>query len=121
MGRRAHGTLENEIIAALAVAGSAMTVQEVAQAVDTDLSYTTVHTTLGRLSDKGLVERERTDGGYRYRPAAQAADVLAEQIDALLRRGPDRTAVLRSFLDALTPDDVRFLREWLASRDTPVD
>ena len=119
MARRAHGTLENEIMTALAAADSAMTVQEVAQAVDAELSYTAVHTTLGRLSDKGLVERERTEGGYRYRPAAQAADVLAEQIDALLRRGPDRTAVLRSFLDALTPEDVRFLREWLAARNDP--
>jgi predicted transcriptional regulator len=108
--------LEAEVMAAVGAAPSPVTVHEVGQSVDTDLSHTAVHTILNRLVDKGLLERDKTGRGHVYRPAANAATVVAHQMDALLHRGPSRAAVLRSFLRTLGEDDERYLREWLDTR-----
>jgi predicted transcriptional regulator len=114
--RRAHGELEAEVLAAIAAAERPLTVQDVQRQVDRQLSYTAVHTILTRLTDKGLVERERVGRGFVYRPAVHADRVIAARMDALLRSAPVRTAVLRSFLSALRPEDETLLREWLAGR-----
>jgi predicted transcriptional regulator len=116
-GRRGHGELETEVMAAVVAAGAPVTVRDVQRAVDADLSYNAVHTILTRLSDKNLVECSHTGRGNAYLPAAAAAGVLAAQMDALLRRGPSRSAVLRSFLGTLSPQDEHELRQWLADRD----
>lgn len=117
--RRAHGELEAEIAMAVAAAEQPVTVTEIQRLVDADLSYTAVHTILRRLIDKGLLDREKTARGNVYRPAAAAADVVAQQMDALLQRGPSREAVLQSFLGTLTEDDERQLRAWLDGKDNP--
>lgn len=111
--RRAHGQLEADVLAAVAAGSAPLTVQEITRAVDTSLSYNAVHTILHRLVEKGLVERLPLDRGQGYRPARDAAGVVARQMQALLRRGPDRIAVLRSFLSTLSDGDERYLREWL--------
>ncbi|MGH9205678.1 MAG: BlaI/MecI/CopY family transcriptional regulator [Acidimicrobiales bacterium] len=114
--RRAHGELETGVMAAVAAAAVPVTVHEVGQTVDAELSHTAVHTILNRLVDKGLLERDKTGRRHVYRPAANAATVVAHQMDALLHRGPSRAAVLRSFLSALGEEDERYLREWLGIR-----
>lgn len=114
--RRAPGELEDEILASVAAAREPVTVQDVQESVRAGLTYSTVHTILNRLVDKGLIERERTGRGHVYQLASEAASVVARQMDALLRRGPSRGAVLRSFLSTLSPSDERFLREWLDGR-----
>jgi predicted transcriptional regulator len=116
MSRRAHGELEAEVIAALAAATGPVTVQDVARSVDTDLSYTAVHTILNRLVEKGLVDREPAGRGQVYLPSRGAAEVIAAHMGALLDRGPSRTAVLRSFLGTLSDEDERLLRTWLNQR-----
>lgn len=115
-GRRAHGELEAEVIAALAAADHPATVQEVQRSVDSDLSYNAVHTILNRLVDKGLVDREQAGRGHVYRPARGAAAVIAQHMGALLDRGPSRTEVLQSFLGTLSADDEELLRRWLNQR-----
>ena len=60
-GRRARGTLEQEVVAALAAAHEPMTPAQVRDHLGRDLAYTTVMTVLARLSDKGLVTREQVD------------------------------------------------------------
>lgn len=55
-----------------------------------NIAYTTVMTTVGRLHDKGLLERERDGKRYLYRPVmdqdeflrAMARDVLGSLFDA---------------------------------------
>jgi predicted transcriptional regulator len=114
--RRAHGTLESEVMATVAASAEPVTVRDVRTAVDAELSYTAVHTILSRLAEKGMVERTRSGRGFAYRPADGAATVVAAQMDALLQRGPSRSAVLRSFLSTLSPEDEHDLRAWLAGR-----
>lgn len=115
-GRRAHGELEAEVIAALAAASEPATVQEVQQSVDSDLSYNAVHTILNRLVDKGLVDRDPAGRGHVYRPSRDAATVIAQHMGALLDRGPSRTEVLQSFLGTLGDEDEQLLRAWLNQR-----
>jgi predicted transcriptional regulator len=115
--RRAHGELEAEVMAAVAAARGPVTVHEVRRSVDSELSHTAVHTILGRLVDKGLVERRKAGRDLTYRTAPDAARVVAAQMDAMLRRGPGRADVLRSFLSTLTDEDEKYLREWLRSRE----
>ena len=115
-GRRAHGALEAEVIAALAAASAPLTVQEVQREVDGDLSYTAVHTILHRLVGKGLVDREPEGRGHVYRPSHGAAEVIATHMGALLDRGPSRAEVLQSFLGTLSDEDEAQLRSWLAHK-----
>jgi predicted transcriptional regulator len=110
-GRRGHGELEAEVVAALA--GGPATVQEVLRSVDSELSYTAVHTILNRLVDKGLVDREQTARGLVYQSSSEAAMVIGRHMGALLDKGPNRTDVLRSFLGTLTDEDENLLRAWL--------
>jgi predicted transcriptional regulator len=116
-GRRAHGELEAEVIAALAAVAQPMTVLEVQRCVDSELSYNAVHTILNRLVDKGLVDREPAGRGHAYRPSRNAATVIARHMGALLDRGPSRTEVLQSFLGTLSGEDEDLLRTWLTRAD----
>jgi predicted transcriptional regulator len=111
-----HGELETEVALAVASAGRPVTVRDIQQLVDADLSYNAVHTILNRLIGKGLIDRERAERGHLYRPATAAAQVVAMQMDALLQRGPGRAEVLRSFLGTLSDTDERQLRAWLDGR-----
>lgn len=112
--RRGHGELEAEVLAAVSGPPEAMTVRDIRQAVDPSLSYPAVHAILRRLVAKNLVERRTTAEGQVYRPAEDAANTVARQMNAMLRRGPGRAAVLRSFLSILSATDERYLRERLA-------
>lgn len=120
VGRRAHGELEAEVMAALAATEQPTTVHEVQRSVDSDISYNAVHTILNRLVDKGLVDREQAGRGQVYRSSRGAATVIAQHMGALLDRGPSRTEVLRSFLGTLSDEDEDLLRTWLSRRGTQV-
>src|SRR5439155_1537435 len=76
-GRRARGTLEQEVVAALAAAHEPMTPAQVRDHLGRDLAYTTVMTVLARLSDKGLVTRERVGRAYAYRAVRDEAEFPA--------------------------------------------
>ena len=110
-GRRARGTLEQEVAAALAAAGEPMTPAQVRDQLGRDLAYTTVMTVLARLSDKGLVTRERVGRAYAYRVVRDEAEVTARQMQRLLDAGDDRAAVLSRFVGVLSDDDEQLLTE----------
>ena len=63
MARRQRGALESEVVAVLVEHGDAMTPGQVRDALDADLAYTTMMTTLARLSEKGVVTRRRAGAG----------------------------------------------------------
>lgn len=110
--RRPAGELESTILAALWAANEPLTPAQVLAALDDDLAYTTVMTTLARLHDKGAVSRERAGRAYAYTPASDAADVVAEQMRRLLDRG-DHASVLARFVTTLDDADGRVLSDLL--------
>jgi predicted transcriptional regulator len=114
--RRERGDLENEVLAALAAAGRPLTPGEVLSALERDLAYTTVMTTLSRLHAKDAVTRERAGRAYAYAPA-DTATAAARRMRRLLDGGDDRTVVLARFLDELDPSDVPVLQRLLTQAE----
>jgi len=118
--RGAPGSLESQVLTALwTLAGDPAGVSpaQVQQALGRGLAYTTVVTILTRLTAKGLLARERSGSGFRYRPLVTESAVTARHLEELLDRGADRRAVLRGIVDAISPQDAAVLRELLNSLD----
>lgn len=124
-GRRDRGALEQEVLAAVAAAApGAVTPHDVQAELGSDLAYTTVMTTLGRLHDKGALVRQRSGRAYAYRlassPDGVPAVLAARQMRRLLEAGPDREGVLTRFVAELAPGDEALLSRLLAGTDDPV-
>lgn len=115
--RREAGELEGEVLAALWASEDEMTPAQVLARVDRTLAYTTVMTTLGRLFEKGLVERRRAGRGYAYLPIVREADLAGGRLRALLDRGNDHEAVLQGFVSELSGEEAELLRELLQAGD----
>jgi len=113
--RRAKGSLESEVLAALWAADRPLTAGEVAAALDGDLAYTTVQTILVRLHGKGAVHRKLTGRAHSYTPVLDDAGLAADRMRAMLDKGADHAAVLSRFLRVLSPEDeatlARLLRQ----------
>lgn len=118
--RRDRGDLENEVLAALAAVDRPLTPGEVLAALDRELAYTTVMTTLTRLHAKDVVTRERAGRAYAYAPA-DTATAAARRMRRLLDGGEDRAVVLARFLDELDADDVPVLQRLLAEAEGRTD
>lgn len=114
--RRASGELESDILAALWASPEPMSPADVRASLPGRLAYNTVHTSLTRLCEKGVVVRERTERGIGYRPAKDAYQHVADEMQAALARGSDRGAVLLRFVTSLDPDDEAALRAVLEQR-----
>ena len=113
IGRRAAGSLESEILAVLWAADEPLRAEEVRRRLGSDLAHTTVNTILGRLHEKGAVERHTGGRSYRYRPVLDQAGLTARRMQALLDGGPDRTGVLSRFVDGLDRRTLQALRRLL--------
>jgi predicted transcriptional regulator len=113
-GRRAPGTLEAEIMAALWQRDEPWTVTEVQAALGDGLAYNTVQTVLTRLHQKGLLYRRKAGRGYMYWPVQDASSEAAARMSAALSGRPDRQAVLRQFAASLDPADASVLSRLLA-------
>lgn len=113
LARRSRGTLEQEIVAALAATASPMTPAQVRDHLGGDLAYTTVMTVLARLAEKGVVTRERIGRAYAYTAVRDEAEVTARQMHRLLDAGDDKAAVLSRFVGVLSGEDERLLMELL--------
>ncbi|OLB73497.1 MAG: hypothetical protein AUI14_26025 [Actinobacteria bacterium 13_2_20CM_2_71_6] len=112
-GRRPRGTLEQEVVAALAASPDPMTPAQVRDQLGGDLAYTTVMTVLARLVEKGVLTRERVGRAYAYTAVRDEAEVTARQMQRLLDAGDDRRAVLSRFVGVLSNDDERLLIDLL--------
>jgi predicted transcriptional regulator len=75
-------------------------------------AYTTIVTVLGRLVDKGLVERLGEARHYRYRAAGDPDELTARAIEELLEAARDRHAVLAHLVQRT--DDPELLAELAA-------
>lgn len=93
-GRRLGG-LEAELLDALWKSVEPLGVRElVAILPGKPRAYTTVVTVLTRLVEKGLVERIGDGRRFRYRPAGDPDQLIAQAIAELLAGAEDRRAVL---------------------------
>lgn len=120
--RRASGSLESEVLAALWAAERPLTTAEVAEALDSGLAYTTVQTILARLHEKGAVRRELAGRAHAYAPELDDAGLAARRMRALLDKGGDRAAVLSRFVGTLSPAEESTLAALLGkSRDRAVE
>ncbi len=116
--RRAKGSLESEVLAALWAADRPLTAGEVADALHDELAYTTVQTILVRLHGKGAVRRELTGRAHAYTPVLDDAGLAADRMRAMLDKGADHAAVLSRFLRVLSPEDEATLAR-LLRRERP--
>jgi len=118
MRRRARGSLEHEVLAAVSAAARPVTVAEVVAALGGPTAYTTVMTTLARLREKGALIRERRGRAFVYAPAAAAELVAAartaRQMRRLLEGQGTRADVLARFVAELDADDGAVLLGLLA-------
>ncbi|HEV7707739.1 MAG TPA: BlaI/MecI/CopY family transcriptional regulator [Asanoa sp.] len=113
-GRRPHGALEAEILAALGAADGPLSASEVQRALGHDLAYNTVQTILIRLLEKDAVQRRARGRGHVYWVKHEEASEAARRMRATLAGRPDRSAVLQRFAAELDDDDARTLRALLA-------
>ncbi|WP_308121229.1 BlaI/MecI/CopY family transcriptional regulator [Paractinoplanes bogorensis] len=116
-GRRAPGTLEASVMAALWAAGRPMSATEVLDEVGGDLAYNTVQTILIRLHEKAVLDRRREGRGHVYWPVEDASTAAASQMRAALANRPDRHAVLQRFAASLDQADADALRQMLAETE----
>ncbi len=91
-------------------------VQDVVEALDRTLAYTTVMTTLDRLFKKGLLTRTKQDRAYVYAARLTWADWERRRASDLVAGylsgpGPSRELLLSCFLEAVGEHDARLLDE----------
>jgi predicted transcriptional regulator len=121
MARRAKelggGELEAAVMDVLWDRGGWATVAEVHEVLSAErtLSYNTVLTIMGRLHDKGRLERQRDGRAHCYRPLQSREEYAAARMEQVLRETGDRPGALASFVESLADSDRRQLRRILNS------
>lgn len=80
-----------------------------------DLAYTTTMTVVGRLHEKGLLNRSVERRPYTYWPAVSREDYSAGLMLGILSELGDRKAVLARFVERIGAADAKLL-EQLASK-----
>jgi len=116
------GELERAVMEAVwaaAQAGSpSVSVREVHESLARTrvIAYTTVMTVMGRLSESGLLLRERGGRAHRYAAAGSREELTAATMREQLRgmAGEDRRAAMLHFMADATPDELADLRAALA-------
>lgn len=111
--RRSTGELEESVLRYLWAVNEPATPAEVHAAIAPDLAYTTVMTVLSRLFKKGLLDRQRSGRAFAYLPIEGEANHRAEQMHEHLGAAGDKHAVLSSFIETLSADEARELRQIL--------
>jgi predicted transcriptional regulator len=101
------GDLENEILEQLWSAHGWLSGREVWERLGgAERAYTTVMTVLGRLVDKGLVERDEAEKLHLYRAAGDPDELTAKAIRSLLRATAHPRAALAHFVNGLDDPDL---------------
>jgi predicted transcriptional regulator len=109
------GTLESAVMEILWTGGERR-VQDVVDALDRGLAYTTVMTTLDRLFKKGLLNRVKQDRAYLYSARLTRGEWERRRANDLVAgflRGsnPSRELLVSSFLEAVGTHDAALLDE----------
>ena len=119
---RPLGSLEFEVMRVLWEKGEA-TGKEVWKEINAlrKTALTTVLTVIERLSNKGLVEKTKTEGPFIYRPVLTGEEFTRRALGRMLKdyMRVSTTSLLTSFLDALTetdPDGIERLSEFIKKK-----
>ena len=119
MSRRPDGALESDIMAVLWDADRALTPGDVRGRLTHELAYTTVMTVLGRLVDKGLLQRSQRGRAFAYKPALSQAELTAQRMGDALAGAKDRASALTGFVGGLSKRDAQLLRKAVEDLDAP--
>ena len=112
-------------MACLATSEEPLTPAQVKAALDADLAYTTVMTTLARLHHKRVLQRTASGRAYAYSLIGDEDDaqagLAAHRMLQVLEAGADRAGVLARFVDDLSAEDEALLLAVLdrTSRSVP--
>lgn len=112
-----RGELQQEIMRVLWATPSA-SVDGVRAAIPESRGYNTVQTVLNRLTERGLVTRERKGKAFSYSAAVSEADYLSKSMNSLLSgasAGARQTA-LANLAETLPPAEFEALRRRLGRK-----
>ena len=121
---RGRGQLEQALYEVVAAGGDGgVTVREVIAALDAPPTYTTVITTLNRLTDRAVLTRHRAVRVVRYTalhdPNVITTTAAAHQMHRVLAAAPDPAATLAHFVAGLSPADTAALTGLLHPTNHP--
>ena len=104
-----RGELEQRVMELLWASDEPRSVADVhaVLSAERELAYTTVMTVLDRLAKKGRVDRDLVSRAWQYRPRHGRAEVVADEVTALLAPLPAqvRRDTLRRLAAALTEEE----------------
>ena len=83
------------------------------------LAYTTVMTVLGRLHDKGLLQRTSRGRAYAYTASLSESQLVAQRMNDALSATKDRASALSGFVGGLSKRDAALLRKVISERRSP--
>jgi len=109
--RRPLGQLEAEVLAALSAADGPLSTAELRTRIPGEPAYTTINTILFRLHAKQMVTRVRQGRHFLYRLAVDEARLVAGRMHDHLRVASDPSGVLSRFVQGLSAEEERALRE----------
>lgn len=93
---------EAEVLKVLLAAASPLTVGEVQHCLEgRQRAHTTVLTLLGRLTDRGLVDRELAGRGHRYFSVGTEQELAVDALERVLETLEDPSDAVIAFIDRL--------------------
>jgi|KBSSwiStaDraftv2_1062776.scaffolds.fasta_scaffold06248_8 predicted transcriptional regulator len=85
------------------------------------IAYTTVMTVMDNLHRKGWLTRELVGRAYFYRPVHSREERSAELMGEALADSADRAITLMHFVEQMSPQEARLLRDALAQATKGAD
>lgn len=113
MAKRPDGALEYEILTVLWTSDVALQPGDIRDRLSRQLAYTSVATVLGRLVEKGLVERDGAGRAFAYRAVVDESELAARRINDVLSSSSDRSEVLAGFVNTLSTREAAEVLELL--------
>ncbi|GGT31818.1 BlaI/MecI/CopY family transcriptional regulator [Nonomuraea spiralis] len=107
------GNLERSIMEALWRQPQGVFAHDLAAGLPSRPAVTTVLTVLMRLTNKGMVSRERVGRAHLYKATASKDVLVAETMRAALDEAGDVVAAVQRFVGTVTPEVAAALREAL--------
>jgi predicted transcriptional regulator len=105
MAKRPDGALEYEILSVLWASDVALQPGDIKDRLTGELAYTSVATVLGRLLNKGFVERNGAGRAFAYQAVVDESELASRRISDVLLSSSDRSEVLAGFVNTLSKRD----------------
>lgn len=109
------GELEARVLQIMWTGGGWLNTREVRDVLagERELAYTTVMTILGRLWDKGLLERRKDGRAFAYHAVLTREEWTAHRMSELLAVAESRAEALSHFVSGMDQADIAQLRRLL--------